>query len=95
MQIEGVAVIAIWSDLDGPEIRAALRAFGSDRLPVRYLDGHGVSMRYKLRRVAGEPVPMSVLAEMEGNPAEPWNVRDRMLNDMAWVKHGEQRRKQH
>ncbi len=26
---------------------------------------------------------MSVLAEMEHHPAEPWKVRDRMLNEMG------------
>jgi integrase len=27
---------------------------------------------------------MSVLAEMERHPADPWKVRDRMLNEMGW-----------
>jgi hypothetical protein len=49
MALEGGATIGVWSDLDGPEVRAALRTFGSDRLPVRYLDGAGVPMRYKAR----------------------------------------------
>ena len=84
MAFEGGATIGVWSDLDGPEVRAALGTFGSDRLPVRYLDGAGVPMRYKLRRVEGEPVPMNVLAEMERHPAEPWKVRDRMLNEIGW-----------
>jgi hypothetical protein len=84
MATEGGATIGVWSDLDGPEVRAALRAFGSDRLPVRYLDGAGVPMRYKVRRVEGEPVPMNVLAAMEQHPAEPWKVRDRMLNEIGW-----------
>jgi hypothetical protein len=84
MALEGGATIGVWSDLDGPEVRAALRTFGSDGLPVRYLDGAGVPMRYKARRVVGEHVPMNVLGEMEQNPAEPWKVRDRMLNEMGW-----------
>jgi len=84
MQLDGVATVGIWSDLDGPELRNALRRFGSDQLPVRYLDGAGVPVRYKLRRVAGEPEPMSVLAEMERHPEEPWKVRDRMLQEMGW-----------
>jgi hypothetical protein len=83
MALEGGVTIGVWSDLDGPEVRAALRAFGSDGPPVRYLDGAGVPIRYKLRRVEGEPVPMSVVAEMEQHPAEPWRVRDRMLNEMG------------
>jgi hypothetical protein len=53
MALEGGATIDVWSDLDGPEIRAALRTFGSDRFPLRYLDGAGVPMRYKLRRGGG------------------------------------------
>jgi len=84
MSLEGGATIGVWSDLDGPEVRAALRAFGSDRLPVRYLDGAGIPMRYKLRRAEGEPVPMNVLNEMERHPADPWKIRDRMLKEMGW-----------
>lgn len=84
MQLDGVTTIGIWSDLDGQEIRRALRTFGSDQLPVRYLDGAGVPARYKLRHVEGEPVPMNVLAEMERHPDEPWKVRDRMLQEMGW-----------
>jgi hypothetical protein len=45
-------------------------------------------MRYKVRRVEGEPVPMNVLAEMERAPAEPWEVRDLMLNEMGWCSQG-------
>jgi hypothetical protein len=88
MALEGGATIGVWSDLHGPEVRAALRTFGSDQLPVSYLDGAGVPIRYKLRRVAGEPVPMNVLAEMEQHPAEPWKVRDLMLNEMGWCSKG-------
>lgn len=39
MQLAGAATIGVWRDLDGPEVRAALRTLGSDGLPVRYLDG--------------------------------------------------------
>jgi len=88
MALAGGATIGVWSDLDGPEVRAALRTFGSERLPVRYLDGAGVPMRYKARRVDGEPVPMNVLVAMEQHPAEPWKVRDRMLNEMGWCSKG-------
>lgn len=84
MELEGGTTIGLWSDWDGPEVRAALRTFGSDRLPVRYLDGAGVPERFKLRRVPGEPVPANVLVEMERNPAEPWTVRDRLLKEMGW-----------
>ena len=83
MALEAGATIGVWSDLDGPEIRGALKTLKMDDLPVRYLDGVGVPLRYKARRVQGEPVPMNVLAEMERHPAEPWKVRDRMLNEMG------------
>lgn len=88
MALEGGATIGVWSDLDGPAVRAALRTFGSDGLPVRYLDGTGIPMRFKARRVEGEPVPMTVLAEMERQPADPWKVRDWMLNEMGWGSKG-------
>jgi hypothetical protein len=78
MALEGGATIGVWSDLDRPEVRAALRTFGSDRLPLRYLDGDSVPMRYKLRRVEGEPVPMNVLAEMERRQADLMEGRDPM-----------------
>ena len=75
MQLEDVAAIGLWSDVDGPELRAALRTLKVDNLPVRYLDGMGIPMRFKVRRIVGEPVPMNVLNEMERQPAEPWRVR--------------------
>lgn len=53
MDLEAGATIGVWSDLDGLEVRAALRTFGSDALPVRYLDGAGIPMRYKAERRAG------------------------------------------
>lgn len=88
MRLEGAATIGVWSDLDGPEIRGALRVLDSDQLTVRYLDGAGIPMRYKLRRVEGEPVPVSAFAEMDRNPAEPWKVRGGMLNEMGWCLRG-------
>ena len=87
--LEEGATIGVWSDLDGPDVRTALRAFGFDRLPLRYLDGAGVPLRYKLRRVEGESVPMAVLSEMERHPAEPWKVRDRMLHAIGWTLLGQ------
>lgn len=81
---EDGATIGVWSDLDGPEVRAALRLFGSGALPVRYLDGAGIGMRYRVRRVAGEPIPLNVLAVMEQHPAAPWTIRDRLLLEMGW-----------
>jgi hypothetical protein len=86
MRVEDTITIGLWSDLDGPEIRAALSTLGMGETPVRYLDGAGIPMGYKLRRVGGEPVPMSVLAEMERHPGEPWALRDRLLYEMAGTR---------
>ena len=55
MRIDGAAVIGVWSDLDGPEIRAALQTL-EITLPIRYLDGTGIPPPYRSRRVAGEAV---------------------------------------
>jgi hypothetical protein len=72
MRLDGQFTIGVWSDLDGAKIRVALRTLDMDHLPVRYLDGSGIPPRYRLRRVEGEPVPMSVLAEMERHSAGFW-----------------------
>jgi hypothetical protein len=87
MALEGGATVGVWSDLDGPEIREALRILELDRLLVRFLDGDGVPMRYRQRRVPGEPVPPGVLVEMERAAVEPWVVRDRMLGEIGWHAH--------
>jgi hypothetical protein len=89
MRLDGVITIGIWSDLDGPKVRNALRIIGSGQAPIRYLDGAGIPACYKLRRVAGEPVPMNVLKEMQQCPDEPWKVRDRLLQRMRWRPRGE------
>ncbi len=57
MDLDEGPATGVWSDLDGPEIRAALRTLRSDQLPVRYLDGAGIPTPYKVRRVEGDPVP--------------------------------------
>jgi hypothetical protein len=75
MGLDGQITIGVWSDLNGANIRVALRALDMGHLPVRYLDGASIPVRYKLRRVEGEPVPMSVLAEMERHSAELWKAR--------------------
>jgi hypothetical protein len=84
MVLDGLVTIGLWSDLDGPEIREALRTQGHERLSVLYLDGADVPIRYKLQQVQGEPVPLSVLAEMDRHPADPWKVRDRILREIGW-----------
>jgi hypothetical protein len=81
MVLDGSFTVGIWSDLDSPALRDALRVFHSDGMPpVRYLDGAGIPPRFKLRSVPGDPVPLSVLNAMEQNPEEPWAVRDGMLS---------------
>jgi hypothetical protein len=84
IHLDGAISIGVWSDLDRPEIRLAIRAFGSGRLPVRYLDGNGIPTRYKSRQVEGEPVPLNVLAEMEKYPNDCWIVRDKILKEIGW-----------
>jgi hypothetical protein len=86
---DGVFTIGIWSDKDSRELRDAIRLHHPDAMPrVRYLDGAGVPPRFKLRRVPGDPVPLSVLREMERNPEEPWVVRDLMLAAMRYCDRG-------
>jgi hypothetical protein len=82
MRLVGADAVGVWSDLDSPAVRSALRILGSCELPALYLDGPGVPLRYKLRRVSGEPVPDYVLRATENSP-EPWKVRARMLGP-AW-----------
>jgi len=92
MQLETGFTVGVWSDLDSAELRAAIRVFHPDGPPpIRNLDGPGMPDKFKARRVAGEPVPMKVLAEMERNPEEPWTARDRMLKEMNWCPGGERR----
>jgi|HubBroStandDraft_3_1064219.scaffolds.fasta_scaffold01978_2 hypothetical protein len=54
LRLDGRFIVGVWSDLDGPEVRVALRTLGLDLLPVRNLDGAGIPIRYKLRRVEGD-----------------------------------------
>jgi hypothetical protein len=81
--VHGIDAVGIWSDLDSAEVRVALAVYGSDQVPVRYLDGADVPMKYKLRRVPGEPVPAHVRNAMVRAPNEPWKVRDRLLAEMG------------
>jgi hypothetical protein len=92
MELEEGTTVGLWSDLDGPEVRRALRVFGSHRLAMKYLDGPGIPAKYQRRRVAGEPVPASVRLEMERHPEEPWKIRDEMLYGMAIQGRGRPRK---
>ena len=58
MALEGGVTVGVWSDLDRPELRAALGLLGLDHKAWRYLDGPDVPTRYKVRRVPGEPVSL-------------------------------------
>jgi hypothetical protein len=88
MELPAGTAVGIWSDLDSAEVRAALRVFGSDVLPVWYLDARSIQARFKLRRAEGEPVSLDVLREMERHPDEPWKIRDRLLSELGWCSTG-------
>lgn len=77
-QLSGTAAVGVWSDQDGPTLRSALRTLGLDRLPLRYLDGEEIARHLKLRKIPGEPVPMSVLRVMQRDPSAGWRIRDAM-----------------
>jgi hypothetical protein len=94
MNLDGEDVVGLWSDMDGPEVRAALAVFHPDGGRFAYLDGNDIPMRFRERRVAGEPVPASVLAAMAESPEEPWVVRDQMLSEMGWSPRGSRGRRQ-
>lgn len=88
VDLEPGFAIGVWSDLDGEELRRALAVF-SENAPVLYLDGPDVPMRYKVRDVPGEPVPLDVLHAMraaEAAGAKPWEVRNRLLKGKTWKK---------
>jgi hypothetical protein len=85
IRLETGTAIGVWSDLDGPEVRNALRTLGFDQHVVAYLDDPVVPVAYKCRRVARECVPLSVLKMMKGDPREPWRVRDEMLSAKTWA----------
>jgi len=83
--LNGVPVLGLWSDLDGPHLRAAIRILGNQNVPVRYLDGPGIPMRFKARRMKGTPVPLDIVQAMQDAEIEPpWEVRDRMLRAIGW-----------
>jgi hypothetical protein len=82
MRLEAGDAIGVWFDLNSLAIRNALHILGIGELPVLYLDAPVVPLRYKLRRVTGEPVPEYVRREMERH-SEPWKVGEQMLG-RAW-----------
>lgn len=83
LTIDGRHVIGLWSDLDGPHIREALRLFDNQALPVLYLDGPKMPDRYKGRQIPGQPVPLDVVRAML-RATEPWVTRDNMLRAIDW-----------
>jgi len=50
MALDRGLTIGVWSDLSGPEIRAALQVLQLDQLPMAFLEGPGIPLRYKVRR---------------------------------------------
>lgn len=83
MRLNGAAAVGVWSDQDGPELRRALRTLELDRLPFRYLDSDGAPNEYKLRRIPGEPVSLTVLRIMQSNLKEGWRVRESIRVSLA------------
>lgn len=81
--IDGRPVNGIWSDLDGPHIREALRIVGNKDIEVRYLDGPGIPMRFKARTMKGQPVPLNIVSAMY-RASKPWETRDNMLAAINW-----------
>jgi len=48
---DGGNAIGVWGDMDSPELREAIRAYGWGESLIRYLEnGAGIPERYKTRR---------------------------------------------
>ena|SRR5215471_410023 len=84
-QLDGVMTIGIWSSLDSPGLRAALRVFRSEQAPVCYLDAPNVPIPNKYKVYPGSPengpqhIPWKVVQAMYARPDEPWRIRDQMV----------------
>src|SRR5260370_35975242 len=76
MKQNGASTIGVWSDMEGHEIRTTLQILQLDHLPVRFLDGDGIPVRYKLRRVEGEPVHSNVVGDNRRDAGQRLRVRD-------------------
>jgi hypothetical protein len=70
---ESVLEIGVWEDLDGVEIRQALRTVGLDAHPIVHLESAGVDLRYNVRRTPdrakGEPFAAWLTRAEEALPA--------------------------
>jgi hypothetical protein len=82
MALEDGQTVGIWSDLDSRQVRAAVETLGMEAWPIKYLDEPEIPARYKLRQIAGKPVPASVLLQMIRASSDPWERRDIMLAEM-------------
>src|SRR5262249_43161879 len=49
MRLDGITTIGVWADMDGTEVRRALKTLEIDQLPVRILDEEAVPPNYKVR----------------------------------------------
>lgn len=87
IELDGVMTVGIWGDLDSKDLRdaAAIRFPGT---PTSYLDQPDVPAAEKIRKVAGEPLPLSVVSEMEKCHSCPWLKRDELLAAMNWNPQG-------
>jgi hypothetical protein len=81
--VAGETVVGIWSNADSASIRGAIKVVGWDGLKVMYLDSPAVPATYKVSNLHGNPVPLEVLAAMEAASEEPWEVRDRLMSELA------------
>lgn len=88
--------VGVWSDMDGPEPRAAIATVWPGA-PVVYLDGtRPLDPRYRVRAADDDRrlVPLSIVRAMEeaeaAMPGSGWQVRDRLLAERggrrgAWL----------
>jgi hypothetical protein len=87
LELDGVMTAGIWADLDSKDLRDALE-IRFPGTPISYVDAAQVPAREKVRRVPGEPVALSVVAEMEKCGSCPWIKRDELLAAMNWKAQG-------
>jgi hypothetical protein len=101
IEIGGQPAIGIWSDLDHPSLRTAIRDYyaalwpAMAGAPIVYLDGPGIPDRFKERRVPrvptredgrpADPIPLEVVEAMMRSD-EPWKVREHMLDELGWLR---------
>jgi hypothetical protein len=90
IRMNGEMRVGIWSWLDCPAVRDALKVMQSGGSKVIYLDDQSFDLpvRFKLcacnRRLDSDPVPAVVIEAMNQTSEKPWLVRDALLEEMGW-----------